>query len=107
MKLTKRDYDGARAKVAKAGLTERQLNALEDMIIRDSIEKAERDATTTNGVVTHRLGGVGSLLSIREAKESLRVAVYWFHELKSQRVPLPKARQYNQYKFFSNWRPSA
>lgn len=110
MKLTKRDYDGAREKIAKAGLTSRQLDALEDLILRQSIEKAEREATTTNDVVTHRLSGLGSLLGFgvdRAAYEAVRVAVYWYHERAGQRQALPKDRQHKQYTFFSNWRPSA
>lgn len=108
MKLNKQDRNGARDKLAKAGLTERQLDALEDMILRDAINWAESDATSHKGKRTHRIGGIGSLLSFagdRHAREAVRVATYWYHEKSGHLQPLSEERQYDVVEQRSTWRP--
>lgn len=113
MKLTKRDYQGALEKLANAKFTERQLNALEDMILREAIERAEQKTCMTAGKVTHRLTGIGSLLARNfnradtraDTLDAIRVAVFWYHELKGQRQELPAARHSNPYPIISRWRP--
>lgn len=93
-KYTKRDRAGALAKIEKAGLTIRQINAYQEHVIREAVEEAERDAFKQDRDGTrYRMGGIGSLLSFageRHAYEAVRVAVYWYHELKNQRIPIPK-----------------
>lgn len=95
MKFTKRDYAGAKAKLAEAGLTERQLAALKDDILRESLVQAELDACKTHGKITHEIGGTGSLTlpvgrdSTMQA--SVRAAVYWFHEHHGHRTALYRA----------------
>ncbi len=108
MKITERDRQGARAKLAKAGLTPRQLNALEDMVLRDAITKAEQQATSSKGMRTHRLSGIGTLLSFAgtgHAYEAIRVATYWYHEHAGHRQELPKMFQYETVDYASAWRP--
>ena len=95
MKFTKRDYAGAKAKLAEAGLTERQLAALKDDILRESLVLAELDACKTHGKVTHEIGGTGSLTEMIGKRDSMqnsvRVAVYWFHEHHNHRIALYRA----------------
>ena len=95
MKFTKRDYAGAKAKLAQAGLTERQLAALKDDILRESLVQAELDACKTHGKTTHEIGGTGSLTEMIGKRDSMqnsvRVAVYWFHEHHGHRLALYRA----------------
>ncbi len=110
MNINKRDRDGARAKLAKAGLTERQLDALEDMVVEDVVNWAEQRACTRDNKVTHRLGGIGSLLSFagpRRACEAVRVAVYWYHEKSSHLLPMTEENQREPFPITSTWRPQA
>lgn len=106
MNYTKRDYEGARTKLAKAGLTERQLNALEDAVLRDAIIRAERSATSAKGMRTHRLINLGSLIAFNDGYQALRVAVYWHHEHGNQRQELREDLKYELPPMPpSTWRP--
>jgi hypothetical protein len=109
-KLNKRDREGARVKLAKAGLTERQLDALEDMVISDAVLWAEQLACTTDNKVTHRIGGIGSVLSFagaRHACEAVRVAVYWYHKKSGHLQPMPEGNEYEPIPYTSTWRPQS
>ena len=116
-KLTKRDYDGARNKLAKAGMTARQLDALEDMVINDAVRWAESEATSatigSKKMRTTRIVGSGSLLSFagaRRAREAIRVAVYWFHERHNHMQSMREDQHYevnDAINLPSTWRPQA
>ena len=107
-KFTRRDYDGARMKLAGAKLTARQLDALEDLILNDAVIKAENAACTTKGKRTHWLSGTGSLVAYHGkdsgAYEAVKTAVFWYHE-RSGRLPLDESRQYEDWGTASTWRP--
>lgn len=105
MKFTKRDYEGARRKLAKAGLTERQLDALADLILSEAVRQGEHEACSENGRVTKRLGGVGSLVNHRTGRDAVRVAVYWFHRASHHLVNLPENMHYDAPEHVSTWRP--
>ena len=108
---TKRDRDGALAKLEKAGLTERQYEALTDMILRDAVRRGETLACSDNidgkRMHTKRVAGIGGPLSVagdRHAFEAVRIAVYWY--LQRQVLhDIPEGSQYAVPDQFENWRP--
>jgi hypothetical protein len=95
MKFNKRDYEGAWSKVEAAGLTERQLAALKDDILRESLQQAEVEACKTRGKTTHEIGGTGSLTLLvgkgATMQSAVGAAVYWFHEHHGHRTALYRA----------------